>query len=336
MFASIGKKLWSKTQSHSITDYETQFIPCYTKSENYRVAIRSYKCDGVEYYLAVDPQTLATETLAVKDCSSRAPRGADGKPTYLTKNTLDSTPYVMALNTYNRSEIDCDNFSPDSEIQNQGLKHSAYKIQGAFLTIDMCPSSKPFEKKFFEELVAKSSNPTPIAICISGLWLIRHAEEFKWLTKQQQNHKLQITWVNHSLNHIYYADLVSKEDLKKNFLLAERTNLPLEITKVEKLLLEKGEVPSVFFRAPGLVTNRDLLDKLNDYGLIPVGSDAWLNKDEKPDNGSIILVHGNSNEPGGIEKAMPLLDQQRFKFFPLAKAVVESPCAGPNPQSKPH
>jgi len=55
--------------------------------------------------------------------------------------------------------------------------------------------------------------------------------------------------------------------------------------------------------------------------LIPVGSNAWLAKGEEPKDGSIILVHGNSNEHSGIEKAMVLLEQHRFKFFSLANAV---------------
>ena len=40
------------------------------------------------------------------------------------------------------------------------------------------------------------------------------------------------------------------------------------------------------------------------YGLIPVGSDAWLAKNEVPSAGSIVLVHGNGNEPVGVEKLL--------------------------------
>lgn len=59
----------------------------------------------------------------------------------------------------------------------------------------MCPSSKSFEKEFFNillELSIKLNKPIPIAICVSGLWINKHQEEFLWLIKQQENGYLQI------------------------------------------------------------------------------------------------------------------------------------------------
>jgi hypothetical protein len=47
------------------------------------------------------------------------------------------------------------------------------------------------------------------------------------------------------------------------------------------------------------------------YGLIPVGSDAWLAKKQKPESGSIVLIHGNGNEPLGITKFLALVEQER-------------------------
>jgi hypothetical protein len=34
---------------------------------------------------------------------------------------------------------------------------------------------------------------------------------------------------------------------------------------------------------------------------LPIGSDAWLANKVKPKEGSIILLHGNGNEPYGFE-----------------------------------
>ena len=72
-----------------------------------------------------------------------------------------------------------------------------------------------------------------------------------------------------------------------------------------------GMVPSVFFRFPGLVSSRALFDRVVAHGLVPVGSDAWLAKGQRPTEGSIVLVHGNGNEPIGIEDFLRLLRTER-------------------------
>lgn len=128
-----------------------------------------------------------------------------------------------------------------------------------------------------------------------------------------EENKLQITWINHSFTHVYYADL----PIKQNFLLAPYTNIAHEILDTEKLLLEHNQLPSVFFRFPGLISNEKLILELRHYGLIPIGSDAWLAKNQKPKAGSIILVHGNGNEPEGISKVMIFLDNPRHEWLPL-------------------
>lgn len=299
------------TASLDITNYQPTFIPCFTKTGDLRIAIRNYNCNLESYYVAVDPYTLVTECAPVTNYSHR--KVMDGQPGYYTRKEIDSTPYMTALTHFT---------SPPYPLQNYGLTHAVQPINGAFLTIDMCPSVKPFEAAFFEKLTTYSLNEaTPISICMTGLWMLDHAEEFDWLTQQEKNGKLKITWVNHSFSHVYYADLNSEEDLKRNFLLAPNTNQEHELLSTEQLLIKNGQTPSVFFRAPGLVTDESLVRKLNKFGLIPVGSNAWLAKGEEPQNGSVILVHGNSNEHSGIEKAMALLETHQFRFFPLANAV---------------
>ncbi len=50
------------------------------------------------------------------------------------------------------------------------------------------------------------------------------------------------------------------------------------------------------------------------YGLVPIGSDAWLAgnaKDQDPAPGSIVLIHGNGNEPLGIDRFLALLRQEK-------------------------
>jgi hypothetical protein len=295
-----------------ISDYNQTFIPCYTKQEELRIAIRCYQRNNDLYYLIVNPYTFATECSPVTDFAPRVLPQPDKAPVYFTKQEIDATPYRKALIA---------NTSAPYKLLNHGKTHSSYPIHGAFLTIDMCPSVRKFEANFFQSLLNYSDGPTPIAICISGLWLVNHPEEMQWFMTHEENKKLKITWVNHSFSHIYYADLETPEYLlNHNCLLSAETNLDHEILTTEKLLIRNYQSPSVFFRAPRLAADEKLISKLKHHGLIPIGTNAWLAKNEEAKEGSIILVHGNSNEPVGIEKMAALIVQKKFQFFPLAQA----------------
>jgi len=88
------------------------------------------------------------------------------------------------------------------------------------------------------------------------------------------------------------------------------TRLDEEILNTEAALLERGLAPSVFFRFPGLVSEEKLVRDVSAYGLIIVGSDAWLGKGQWPRNGSIVLVHANGNEPIGVRRFLRLLREE--------------------------
>ena len=92
-----------------------------------------------------------------------------------------------------------------------------------------------------------------------------------------------------------------------NFLLEHGTDMNYEALEAEKLMLKNGLVPSVFFRFPGLVSDQQLVFKITGFGLIPIGSDAWLAKGQQPQAGSIVLIHGNGNEPVGVQDFIKLL-----------------------------
>lgn len=293
-----------------ITDYHATFIPGYDAEGNTQIAIRMYYNNNKPYFLLVNPANLTTKIEAVVDFKSRAPN--TNSSGYYTMAELEKTPYLKALLQYSSSPY---------LLQNYGLTKAEHAIDGMFLTIDMCPSKKPFEKDFFNTLVSlseKSQQPIPIALSMSGLWMTGHPEEFDWLISQAKNNKLAITWINHSFSHVYYADL----PFDKNFMLNHTSDFEQEILETEKILLQKEQIPSVFFRFPGLVADKELILKLRALGLIPVGSNAWLAKKETPKAGSIILVHGNSNEHAGIEKVMPLLQQPGLKLLPLSEALL--------------
>jgi hypothetical protein len=55
------------------------------------------------------------------------------------------------------------------------------------------------------------------------------------------------------------------------------------------------------------VSDQQVVYKITDYGLIPIGSDAWLAKGQHAQNGSIVLIHGNGNEPVGVADFIALL-----------------------------
>ena len=77
-------------------------------------------------------------------------------------------------------------------------------------------------------------------------------------------------------------------------------------------------------RFPGLVSDAKIREKIIDkYSLIFIGSDAWLAKGEIPRNGSIILIHGNKNEPLGIQKANQYLKDkdEKIEFGNLTESI---------------
>lgn len=296
-----------------ITDYHATFIPGYDQKKNLGIAIRMYYIGATPYFLVVNPYTFATETLPAVEFAARKKEEVDEtkvkgsvKPTYFTMQELEKTPYMKALKKYTTSFI--------HPLQNDGITHAEYNTEARFLTADMCPSVRPFEKDFFQALATKKT--IPIALSISGLWMIGHPDEFKWLIEQEETHTLHITWINHSFSHLYYPDLA----LSNNFLLTGQTHFSDEILETEKLLVQYGQLPSVFFRFPGLVSDKQLINGLREFGLIPVGANAWLAKGQPAKPGSIILMHGNGNEPEGIEKVMPLLSDPALHFAPLSQA----------------
>jgi peptidoglycan/xylan/chitin deacetylase (PgdA/CDA1 family) len=207
-------------------------------------------------------------------------------------------------------------------------------VDGMFLTVDLCPSKRPFERAFFEavaDLAEKNGKATPVALAMTGVWLQQHKEELGWIEREIRQGKLAVTWVNHSYDHPYDP----KAPLERNFLLSPGTDFERQVLATEALMLENGLLPSPFFRFPGLVADGVLLEKLRRLSLIPIGSDAWLAKGEAPKTGSFILVHGNGNEPQGIARVLPLLKQNHgLRLLPLCEAFTRQGCGGTGPSKE--
>ena len=179
-------------------------------------------------------------------------------------------------------------------LDNAGLTHGR-DGDGAFLTGDLCPSHRPLDRAFLESLEVDGAAP-PVALSISGLWIRQHREDFLWLRREKAQGRLAIAFVNHSYHHPYRPGLADAQ----NYLLTPGVDMKEEILGVERLLIANGEVPSVFFRFPGLISDRAAMDAVRDAFLIPLGAQSWLALTPVAPQGAILLVHPNGNEPFGL------------------------------------
>lgn len=286
-------------QAAQITDYRVIRRTVSDATGRQLVAIRSFNADGVPRLLAVDPRLMASFDLPAS-LLKPSPDSADA--------ALEATPYLKALRRYNSAPF---------RLQNGGATRAQTAVDGVFLTVDLCPSKRPFERELFQtaEALGKGA-PIPVAVAVSGLWLASHPEELGYLKAESAAGRLAITWVNHSEHHVYLPGT----PLEQNFLLTPGTDFTSEVLELERQLLSRGLVPSPFFRFPGLVSDRATVTRLRELSLIPIGSDAWLAKGETPRKGSFILVHGNGNEPKGIKLLLPMLKNKELHLLALPAA----------------
>jgi hypothetical protein len=276
----------------------------FTKIENYKVyygvakrypqelmVLRSFDNYGKHYLLLVDPQTLITKISQVGFYTVTPMSMAQARAFFI------NTPYQKALaKAENRSVM----------IQDAGIEDGMPKETGISLTADLCPSHRPLDRDIFTDIITefkKVEQPVPVALSITGVWMRQHPQDLEWLKKLQADHEIYITWINHSFNH----RVSLTEPLKENFLLEPGTDINYEVLETEKAMLFNGLLPSVFFRFPGLVSDQQLVNRITDFGLIPIGTDAWLAKGQQPHAGSIVLIHGNGNEPIGVKDFVALL-----------------------------
>ncbi|KAF0217888.1 MAG: polysaccharide [Geobacteraceae bacterium] len=289
-------------EAGKISGYRPIFKPGYDAAGTLQIAIRRYENDSVSCLLLVNPVTLETSTVKASAINLAG---------NVTSAAVQDTPFVRAMTRYT---------SPPFRLQNHGAGRADHPVDGLFLTVDMCPSKRAFERELFEtaaRLPQHKGGAVPVAIAVTGVWMKEHKGELAWLAREITDGKLAVTWVNHSYGHPYEPGV----PLKRNFLLTSGVDFEREVLETEALLLENGFIPSPFFRFPGLVADGRLLGKLRELSLIPIGSDAWLAKGEVPRDGSFVLVHGNGNEPQGIKKALPLLhDRRRARLLPLRRA----------------
>ena len=103
--------------------------------------------------------------------------------------------------------------------------------------------------RFLDKLAAQGPH-TPVALSISGLWLLHHFEDYRWLLDQQASGALDIVWVNHT----YPPPLSARRARRSQFPADEGVDPDVEILETERLLIANGQTPSLFFRFPGLIS----------------------------------------------------------------------------------
>ncbi len=282
--------------AQGVSGYRVFFAVCHApRCETPLVALRTFTRRGQHLVLAVDPESLATRVLPADDMK------LDEVSWERVREETRDTPYGKALADSERSA---------TAEQDAGIVHALTPGNGVVLTIDLCPSARPLDRRLFTGLFlgfAQAEKPVPVGIAITGRWMIQHPKDLAWLRQREREGEIAVTWINHSFNHRYDERL----PLSRNFLLESGTDPDLEVLATEKAMIDRGLLPSVFFRFPGLVSDPELVGRVVAYGLITVGSDAWLAKNEVPSAGSIVLVHGNGNEPAGVDKLLALVKHEQ-------------------------
>lgn len=283
-----------------VTDYRPVFKACRIGKGPMQLAIRSFRVDSRDLLLMVDPEKLATEISAAA-CWTCADT---------TDEAQKGVRFARAIREAGGQAV-----TTRAVSRNAGLVHG--QGEGSFVTADLCPSHRPFDRAFLD-LMAQQGPHTPIALSISGGWLARHGADFDWLREKARAGALDITWVDHTYSHPYVPGLADA----RNFMMLPGTDLDREIEETERLLIARGGTPSVFFRFPGLVADRALMEKLARRHLIALGADAWLVLSPPPRPGSIVLVHANGNEEAGLRLFARLLTRRKIPkpFRPIEDA----------------
>jgi hypothetical protein len=284
------------------------------------VCLRKFSNNGKTFFFTLSPSSLQTRIIP-SDSIFVMPVSWD-----MIDFLFSETPYLKALK---QAEILGNN------IQDAGFTRFNTSTRGIELTIDLCPSKLPLDRIVFTDLISEMGRiekPVPLAICITGKWIETHQRDLLWLDSLVKAGNLSVLWVNHSYNHFTYRNT----PLIKNFLLAPGTDINAEVLNNEKALLQRNIVPSIFFRFPGLISDRDIYNRILSLGLIPLGSDAWLAKGQKPGNGSIVLIHANGNEPVGVRDFINLLKRKqkevisgRWELFDLRESLIEDKTVRP-------
>ena len=248
--------------------------------------IRTATYQGEATRLVVDEESFATSLVAASAL-------AQSTRTANADDHVQDTPYSRSLAGVAGRGAALEHLSAASP--NLGAD------EAFALTIDMCQSHKPWEKRLFDWAVALSEKlheAIPIGVAMTGVWAKAHPAELEQLQTWERAGKLAITWINHSSTHPLHC--LDASCRRAEFLTAASVDFDEEVLGEERVVLARGMIPSTLFRFPGLVHDANRLRQLERLSLMPLDADGWIAKGQPIRPGAVVLVHGNGNEPEGI------------------------------------
>ena len=287
--------------SSAIETWEIQNLEVFKREftfegKNYFV-FRKFVQNNIEKYLILDDATYETSVIVGWNIDS-----------------LDEYGKIYENSQYKKHQDEVYSYLPNesSPLQNNGIISNTWWKE-VFLTADFCPSRKHgFEKQLLETFIEQGHKN--IWIAITSKWIEGHPNDYKWLIEKNNSNELNISWINHTKTHNYSYG----EEFSRNFILTPWLELSTEILTVEEDLLKQWQVPSIFMRYTGLVSDKNIRkETIYTYWLFPVGANAWLAKWETPTVGSIILIHGNKNEHYGIQLMNSVLKTNNFEYWSI-------------------
>ncbi len=188
------------------------------------------------------------------------------------------------------------------------------------LTSDLCWSLRPCESRLYDMVAerAAAGRTASVTQFVTGRWMQQYPFALDDLLRREDRGDYHQTWGLHSWDH----------PKSGNFMNAwYPASLRGDTLAQEKLMLEWGIAPGIAYRFPGLIHDKTRLETIIDLALVPVDCESWVSgmRTNRPPTridargGSILLVHGNGNEPGGVERfADWSVANPEFDFAPLA------------------
>ncbi len=273
--------------------------------------IRTGTYQTEEARLVVDTESYAVSLVAASALAagSRVATAVDG---------IENTPYVRSLADIARRGVALQHLAPAAR--------SVDSVERFALTIDMCQSNRPWEAGLFRWAKVLSDDlgkPVPVGIAMTGVWAKAHPTELDELIAWERAGKLAITWINHSSTHPLHC--FDRSCIRGEFLTASSVDFDEEVLGEERTILARGMTPSTLFRFPGLVHDANRLKQLGRLSLMPLDADAWIALGQPIRPWSVVLVHGNGNEPEGIREFLRQVSMPaRAAALRSGQAVIES------------
>jgi len=199
LFSILG--VGSSCAQNEIQGYKVYFADGTFNSKKILV-VRKFEQSGQLFYIGVVPDNL--ETQIIPSCQISVTT-LNWQQIFLK---YSNTAYVRAIEA-----AQVQSFS----LENSGIVHGFPKEQGVALTIDLCPSHKPLDRIIFTSLItefAKTEMPVPVALSITGRFMLTHPEDVLWIKNLVASHKISVIWINHTYHHHFNP----KVPLTDNFL----------------------------------------------------------------------------------------------------------------------